>query len=95
MWEIKSVRITSMLDAISYLILMAYAMPMKYVWGDSAPVSVTGRAHGVFFVSLCVAILLALLRSKLSFLDCVKVGLAALVPIVPFLLDSWLKKKQS
>ncbi len=87
-------RVSSLLDAVSFLVLAGYAMPMKYVWENPTPVSIVGPIHGVFFIALCIFLALALLRSKLSFQDCVKVGLAALIPLLPFFLDGWLKKKQ-
>ena len=47
---ISSFRIVSILEAISYLVLLLIAMPMKYWFGKPEMVSMTGSIHGFLFV---------------------------------------------
>lgn len=40
----------STLEAISFLILLGIAMPLKYVWDFPQMVSIVGMAHGILFI---------------------------------------------
>lgn len=80
-------RLIAILEAISYLGLLAFAMPMKYFYGDPSFVSRIGMYHGVLFVIFCAALLHALLDEALSFKWSVLIFCASFVPIVPFILD--------
>lgn len=77
----------AILEAISYLALMGFAMPMKYYFGDPSFIPMIGMAHGVLFVVFCAALLHSLLDGSVSFLWSVIIFIASLIPIVPFFLD--------
>ena len=47
---IKIFRILSYLEAISFLVLLCIAMPLKYLFDMPEYVRVVGMAHGVLFV---------------------------------------------
>lgn len=47
---IRVFRWISSLEAISFLLLLGIAMPLKYIWNTPDAVSVIGMAHGVLFV---------------------------------------------
>ena len=47
---IRIFRWVSTLEAISFLLLLGIAMPLKYIWDMPQAVSVVGMAHGVLFV---------------------------------------------
>ncbi len=47
---IKIFRILSYLEAISFLVLLGIAMPLKYLFDMPEYVRVVGMAHGVLFV---------------------------------------------
>jgi integral membrane protein len=47
---IKTFRVISMLEAISFLVLLLVAMPLKYVWEMPEMVRIVGMAHGVLFL---------------------------------------------
>lgn len=91
---IDQLRLSSLLDGISYLILLGIAMPLKYFAGMPMAVRIVGSLHGALFVALCLFLLLALIRKKLSFGWCVLVFLCSLVPFAPFVLDRKLKEKR-
>jgi integral membrane protein len=80
-------RITSLVEAISYLFLLGIAMPLKYVWDSPMAVRISGMAHGVLFLLLIWLLLLAHFARGWPRERVVKLFLASLVPIVPFLLD--------
>lgn len=91
---LDQVRLASLLDGASYIILLGIAMPLKYVVGMPMAVRIVGSAHGFLWTALCLFLLLALLKKKLSFCWCVIVFVGALVPFVPFWLDHKLKAKK-
>ena len=47
---IKSFKIISTLEAISFLVLLGIAMPLKYIWDFPQMVQTVGMAHGVLFL---------------------------------------------
>ena len=47
---IKSFKYVSLLEGVSFLVLLGIAMPLKYYYDMPEAVSVVGMAHGVLFV---------------------------------------------
>lgn len=43
-------RVTGILEGLSFIILLAIAMPLKYIAGKPEMVKVVGMAHGLLFV---------------------------------------------
>jgi len=48
--SVKSFKIISTLEAISFLVLLGIAMPLKYIWDTPEFVQVIGMAHGILFM---------------------------------------------
>lgn len=48
--SIKAFRLISSLEALSFLVLLGIAMPLKYIWDMPEMVQMVGMAHGVLFV---------------------------------------------
>ncbi|NNE91998.1 MAG: DUF3817 domain-containing protein [Verrucomicrobiales bacterium] len=88
---IDRVRLTSILDGVSYILLLGIAMPLKYGYDMPIAVKIAGPIHGVLFLALCFCLLYALLEGKLTFSWCVIVFICALIPFAPFFLDRKLK----
>ncbi|MEM7395550.1 MAG: DUF3817 domain-containing protein [Verrucomicrobiota bacterium] len=88
---LKSLRILSLVEGCSTLILFFIAMPVKYLMGIPQAVSWPGRIHGALFVLLAIAALVAVrkvpINGKLSGIIIV----AAIFPFGPFLIDKKLK----
>ena len=40
----------STMEAVSFLILLGIAMPLKYLWDFPEMVSIVGMAHGILFI---------------------------------------------
>lgn len=85
--NIDRLRLSSILDGISYIVLLGIAMPLKYMADMPLAVRIVGSLHGAFFLALCWFLLIALLRKQLTFGWCVLVFACALIPFVPFFLD--------
>ncbi len=47
---VKIFKIVSTLEAISFLVLLLIAMPLKYIWDIPEMVRIVGMAHGILFV---------------------------------------------
>lgn len=87
-------RLASILDGISYLVLLGIAMPLKYLADMPAAVRITGSIHGFLFLALMGCLLLAWLRKRLSLAWCATVLLCALLPLAPFFLDAQLRRRR-
>jgi integral membrane protein len=83
------VTILGYLEGLSFLILLGFAMPMKYLFGDPAPVSLVGAVHGFLFIAYLAALYLGVgkhwNRSGL-----IHGSIAAVLPAGPFLFDGML-----
>jgi integral membrane protein len=79
--ELNFLRIASLAEGVSYLVLLFVAMPLKYLAHDPSWVSWVGRLHGALFVLLVFA--LARTASALAW-NARKVGGVMLAAIVPF-----------
>lgn len=48
--QVKSFKWISILEGISFLVLLLIAMPLKYIWQAPQMVEVVGMLHGILFV---------------------------------------------
>jgi integral membrane protein len=80
-------RRTSIAEAVSYLVLLGVAMPLKYVWDQPLVVTVFGMAHGVLFLALVWLLARAHFEGGWPVQRLLLIFAASLVPIWPFLLD--------
>ncbi|MDQ6419963.1 MFS transporter [Paenibacillus sp. LHD-117] len=92
---IAILRLAGLLDGLSLLLLLAVAMPLKYVWGMDQAVTVMGSIHGGVFILYMAAILYSALRVKWNILWPAAALAAAFVPFGNFILDWQLKKAQA
>lgn len=94
-FTMSSLRVTALLEGISFLLLLFIAMPLKYGFDMPAMVRVTGMAHGVLFIAYVVlAIVVAVERSwsvRVTFLALV----ASVLPFGTFVADKKLFREQS
>lgn len=80
-------RIASMLEGISFLVLLFIAMPMKYLAGDPRWVSWAGRVHGGLFIVLAFALMRCASARGWTMSRALRVIGMALVPFGAFFLD--------
>ncbi len=69
-------------------------MPLKYGAGKPEAVRVVGSLHGLFFVMLAIAVLLAWGMMKWKFSRPVIIMFCSVIPFAPFWLEHQLKKEQ-
>jgi len=83
-------RVVGRLEAISWLVLLGVAMPLKYAAGRPAAVSVIGMLHGLLFLAFVAVWLLCLRRlpARWALLSLT----ATVVPAGPFWTDPKLRR---
>lgn len=69
------------LEGISLILLLFFAMPMKYYASDEFYVKKIGMAHGILFVIYIILVVILKIKLDWSFK---KLGLLCLASIVPF-----------
>lgn len=74
-------------EAVSYLLLLVIAMPLKYIWGINAAVKYTGWAHGVLFIAYVFMLLVEGIQHKWKFSWYIFGFIAALLPFGPIVFD--------
>ncbi|GEQ86353.1 membrane protein [Patiriisocius marinistellae] len=84
---IKTFKIISTLEAISFLLLLLVAMPLKYIWEMPQMVKIVGMAHGVLFLLyIAGAVYLSQLLNWTT-KTLVIVVLCSILPFGPFYAD--------
>ena len=61
-------RVISIIEGLSYLILVFIAMPLKYMFDYPMAVKIVGMSHGVLFILFFLALAIAMNRYKWKFL---------------------------
>jgi integral membrane protein len=80
-------RRVALVEAVSFLLLLGVAMPLKYFAGMPLAVKIVGWLHGVLFVLFGIALLRAWIAARWPFGRVVTVFVAALLPFGPFIID--------
>lgn len=78
---IKTFKIISTLEAISFLVLLGIAMPLKYIWDLPQLVRIVGMLHGVLFLLYIAG---AVYVSQLLNWSTKQLIIAVLCSILPF-----------
>lgn len=84
---IPFLRLITLNEAVSFLVLLLLAMPLKYLIHMPVAVKITGWIHGVLFVTFCFALLRTTLLAKWSLFRAALIFMGALLPVVPFFID--------
>ena len=86
-------RIISLLEGLSYLILVFIAMPIKYIGDNPYFVKIFGMGHGVLFILFCIFLLEAFKRCNWSKMVSVKYFIYSLIPFGFILIDKSLRQQ--
>jgi integral membrane protein len=90
---IEGLRRVGKLEAVSFLVLLGIAMPLKYVAHWPMAVKVVGWAHGVLFVWFVISLWRARRQAHLPWAQTIGIFVAALVPFGPLLIDGRLARE--
>jgi len=84
---IKAFKILSYLEAISFLVLLGIAMPLKYMYDMPEYVRVVGMAHGILFVLYIIGAYYMYEKLNWKFKTFMIVVLCSILPFGPFYAD--------
>lgn len=90
---LTTVRWVGFVEAISFLLLLGIAMPLKHLAGHPEPVMYLGWAHGLLWVVYLLAAVRAWIVCRWSFVTFFLAWLASVLPFGPFVFDRWLRKR--
>jgi integral membrane protein len=82
-------RLSGTLEAVSYLILLLIAMPLKYIWHMPIFVRWTGLFHGVFFIVFSILVVVTGHYKKWPFKVTLLAFLSAFLPFGPLIFDRY------
>jgi integral membrane protein len=77
----------ALLEGISLLALLFFAMPMKYMFEQEIYVKTIGMAHGVLFIVYIIVALLLKFSLNWSFKLFAIIGLASIIPFGTFYVE--------
>lgn len=77
-------RVVSTLEALSYLLLLGVAMPLKYIWDNPQWVKVLGNAHGFLFIAYVIMAYMLYKQLNWSKKTFFIVFICSLLPFGPF-----------
>jgi|TARA_B100001094_G_C17888942_1_gene650650 integral membrane protein len=85
--SIQTFRVISLLEALSFIVLLLIAMPVKYLLGNPELVRVVGMAHGILFVLYILGAFV--FKNTLNWSNQVLgvVILCSIIPLGPFYVD--------
>lgn len=86
-------RIVSLVEGLSFLVLLLIAMPLKYHYGMPEAVSIAGRTHGMLFIAFVALAFVNGPRQGWSDKFQAQVILAGMVPLGCFWLERRLKRE--
>ena len=82
--SVKSFKIISTLEAISFLVLLGIAMPLKYIWEMPQMVQWVGMAHGLLFILYIVGAVFISKKLNWSLKTLIIVMACSVLPFGPF-----------
>jgi integral membrane protein len=93
--SIQQLRLISLIEGISFLLLIFIGMPLKYGMGIQSVNMALGMGHGLLTMVFCLVLGLVWLQKTLSTQWCIGVFVASLLPFGAFVAEKKLKGIQS
>ncbi len=87
-------RLFSLLDGLSFVILLYFAIYEKRILGDETAVRIPGMIHGVIFTLFLILLYLTMEKRKWPVKRAALVFVCSLIPFAPFFLEPKLKQEQ-
>lgn len=82
--SVKAFKVISTLEAISFLVLLGIAMPLKHFWDLPQMVQVVGMGHGVLFILYITGAIYMKQVLNWNFKTLAIVALCSFLPLGPF-----------
>ena len=93
--SIGRLRLIGIAEGISLLILLAIAMPLKYLAGKPEAVRIVGWIHGVLFIVFMMGVWIVYKEYRWPFTKVIVAFLAAFFPFGTFIFDRQLRKEEA
>ncbi len=84
---IKFFKIVALLEGISLLLLLFFAMPMKYMLAQPVYVKVIGMAHGILFIAYIVLAIMNKIEEHWDYKKFIIICLASIIPFGTFYIE--------
>jgi integral membrane protein len=88
----RALRVVGWIEAVSFLLLLGVAMPLKYAYGQPQYVKVLGWVHGILFFAFCAVLAMVHANANWPLKRSGLVFAAALLPFGPFVIDGRIRK---
>ena len=85
-------RIMSLVEGVSYLLLLFIGMPLKYGFDIFIVNKVLGMGHGILTIIFCGVLVYLWVNKKITTVWSVAIFIASLIPFGAFVVDLKLKK---
>lgn len=85
--QLRAFKWISILEGISFLVLLLIAMPLKYIWEAPEMVQIVGMAHGILFVVYILGALLLYRSLGWNFKTLMIVCVSSVLPLGPFYVE--------
>lgn len=85
--NIGRLRVVTLLEGVSFILLVFVAMPLKYLADLPMMVKVVGGIHGLLFVAFLLLILIVLIEKRITFMNSVWLFISSLIPFGTFVAD--------
>jgi integral membrane protein len=90
--SVGRLRLSGMIEGLSFLVLTMAAMPMKYIYGDPSWVKVVGQAHGLLWIVFVFTLIDAKSDKGWTIKQALIPFIASMLPFGPFLVDRKIKE---
>ncbi|MBT4799043.1 MAG: DUF3817 domain-containing protein [Verrucomicrobia bacterium] len=88
-------RLSSLLDGLSFIILLYFAIYEKRILGDDTAVRIPGMIHGFIFTIFLIFLYFTMEKRNWPIKRAALVFICSLIPFAPFFLEPSLKKEQN
>lgn len=88
-------RIISAIEGLSYLFLVFFAMPIKYIGDNPYPVKVLGMFHGVLFILFMISLFESKIREKWNMKLSIELFILSLIPFGAYYIEKKVKPKKA
>ena len=95
MFPLGLLRLFSILDGLSFVILLYFSIYEKRILGNEDAIRIPGMIHGVIFCAFVILLYFSWHKYKWSLKRAGTVLVYALIPFAPFFLESSLKREQN
>lgn len=91
---LKRFRYISIVEGISFLVLLFIAMPLKYMMDMPLAVTYVGWAHGLLFIIYIYIVFPTARKLSWNFSKTLFALIASVLPFGPFIFDKYLTKEE-